>query len=181
MSRKRHCTWGGSLSVFRDFLDEFHKCLPDPLLLDQLVHLFHGGCCLVWTKYARDHSCFGLPSKAATVDGAAQSGQGCFRLRHAVRLQLVHEKEQLFFLLLVPLHLPAVVSFVVVYAWDLALLGLDHGPQFRDIEVDLLLHVGDHFLVAHRSASDAAYSVMPCFSNVPMPQNPDLNFPRVLA
>ena len=90
----------------------------------------------------------------STVDGAAKSGQGCLNLRHAERLELLHRKVAVLQLrVLVPLRHPTVVSSVVADAWDRALLGLDHGLQVFFIEVDLVLHVGDHLLIARGNSS----------------------------
>ena len=72
-------------------------------------------------------------------------------LRHAERLELLHWEEASFLLrVLVPLRHPTVVSFVVAHAWDLTLLGLDHGPQVLFVEVEFLRRVVDDFLIAHR-------------------------------
>ena len=88
----------------------------------------------------------------AKVDGAAQSDQGCLVLRHAGRLELLHWEVALVHLLLVlsRVHRPPILFFVEVHAWDWAPVSRSHGPQFRVIEVDLLLHVGHNLLIAKR-------------------------------
>ena len=88
----------------------------------------------------------------STVDGAAKSGQGCLHLRHAGRLELLHWEVASSSSSRARTTAPSNGCLVVeADARDRALLGLSHGPQFRVIEVDLLLlHVGDHLLVAQR-------------------------------